>query len=236
MTAERRFFFVHLQKTAGTALWRRLQTQFSPAEVYPGPGDGNPPDATLVVADLLQRWKVRRDEIKIVTGHFPFCTAELLGEEFRTLTTLRNPVDRVLSSLRNQHQKVEEQAALNLQEIYHQPLRHVILRNHMVKMFALSTDEMTAGALTEVELTRSHLERAKENLERVEVVGLQENFEGFCSELSKRFGWDLGEPLMMNRTQPMEIDESLREMLAEDNALDVEFYEFAEQLCATRDH
>src|SRR5262249_27089146 len=97
----RRFFFVHVQKTAGTALWRRMKEQFAPAAVYPGPGDGEPPDTVLSVEHLRARWVARRAELRVVTGHFPLCTVELLDAPFVTLTLLRDPVERTLSQLRH---------------------------------------------------------------------------------------------------------------------------------------
>ena len=36
-----RFFFVHVQKTAGTALFKRLQRQFGKRSVYPDASDGD---------------------------------------------------------------------------------------------------------------------------------------------------------------------------------------------------
>ena len=145
-----RFFFVHLQKTAGTALWRRLRAQFPPAAVYPGPDDGEPPDTVLSVAHLLDRWSRRRDEIRIVTGHFPRCTVELLDAPFVTLTVLREPVERTLSYLRHHRATTPAEADRSLEEIYEDPIRFELLHNHMVKMLSLSTDEMTDGALTSV--------------------------------------------------------------------------------------
>ena len=39
--------------------------------------------------------------------------------------------------------------------------------------------------------------------------------------------WDLGPPLFANRTQPVEVSDAFRARIAEDNAYDVELYEFA---------
>ncbi len=50
---------------------------------------------------LLERWKARRDEIRVVTGHFPLCVTELLDADFATFTVLRDPVERTLSYLRH---------------------------------------------------------------------------------------------------------------------------------------
>jgi hypothetical protein len=75
-----------------------------------------------------------------------------------------------------------------------------------------------------------HLELAKERLATVDVVGVQERFEDFCDELERRFGWDLGPPMFANRTEQIDVDDGFRARIAEDNAMDIELYEFA------RDH
>jgi len=94
---------------------------------------------------------------------------------------------------------------------------------------------MTDGMMfTRVEFSRDHLERAKEALAGIDALGLQEHFEDFCDELTARFGWRLGEPVTgVNATAPVQVPERLRARIAEDNAFDVELYEFAKQLLAS---
>lgn len=225
-----RFFFLHLQKTAGTALWRRLQQQFEPASVYPGPGDGQPPATVLSVPHLLERWRLRRDEIRIVTGHFPLCTVELLDAPFTTLTLLRDPLERTLSYLRHHREQTPADHERSLEEIYSDPIRFELIHNHMVKMLSMTTHEMTDGALTHIEFTQARLDRAEQRLQEIDVVGFQEDFGAFCGELTARFGWDLGREVFMNRSTPVEVPAALRERIATDNALDVELYAFARRL------
>ena len=93
---------------------------------------------------------------------------------------------------------------------------------------------MTAGVLTPVEFTPDRLERAKQNLARVDVVGDQSSFEDFCAELTRRFDWHLGDGTHVNRTRPVEVSESFRARIAEDNAMDVELHTFAQQLIRER--
>jgi hypothetical protein len=223
--SETRFFFLHLQKTGGTALWRRLKQQFDPASMYPGPDDGRPPESTISVDHLLERWKARSGEIRIVTGHFPLCTTTLLGGTFTTLTLLRDPIERTLSYLR--HHRETDGDERSLEEIYADPVRFELLRNHMVKMLSLRVEEMSEGALTHVDFTPERLDRAKVALQGVDVVGFQEDFETFCAELTDRFGWDLGPPVFMNRTTPVEVADEFRARIAADNADDIALYEFA---------
>jgi hypothetical protein len=233
-TEPQRWFFVHIQKTAGTALWRRLKQQFNPAAVYPGPGDGEPPRSVLSIDHLRERWRSRRDELRVVTGHFPLCTTELLDAPFVTLTILRDPVERTLSQLRHYRETTAGDESTPLEEIYEDPVRFELLHNHMVKMLSLTPDEMKDGAMTRVEGTARRVERAKARLVEVDVVGFQEHFEDFCSQLTRRFGWNLGPAVFMNRTTPVEVSDGFRAQIAHDNAADLELYAFARELYERR--
>jgi Sulfotransferase family len=231
-----RFFHVHVQKTAGTSLRRRLQHHFGERAVYPDASDGiEKVEAVISIEHLQERYRVRRDEIRLVTGHFPLCTAEILGDEFTTLAVVRDPVERTLSYLRHQRRDLPEDRDKRLDEIYDDPWRfHGVVHNHMVKMFSLTPEEATAWMMTHVEFPPERLERAKEGLASVDVLGLQERFDEFCDELSRRFGWDLGAPKSDNLGERDEVSDAFRARIAEDNAMDIELYEFARRLYEER--
>jgi hypothetical protein len=244
---QQRWFFVHVQKTGGTDLFTRIggdpaiplehDRWFSTDAIYPNGSDGDVFTVApqLSVDQLLVRWKERRDQIRIVLGHFPLCTVDLLDAEFTTLTVLREPVERTLSFLRHHRRLTPADKDKALEEIYDDPFRfEALLHNHMVKMFGLTTDEMTDGMLTEITFTPAHLERAKQGLGTVDVVGIQEDFEVFCHQLERQFGWPLGTPFFANRTHPVDVPDSFRNRIASDNAMDVELYEFARELTRGR--
>jgi hypothetical protein len=144
-------------------------------------------------------------------------------------------VARTLSYLRRFRATTPEASDKSLEEIYEDPVRfRRLVHNHMVKLFALQPSEMTFGMMTEIEFTTDHLARAKEQLSTVDVVGLQEHFPEFCSELHQRFGWRFGDVFYANRTKPEKASAELRARIATDNALDVELYAFARELTASR--
>lgn len=237
MTEERpRYFFVHLQKTAGTALFRRLRHHFGTDAVYPRPDEQGRPEVVLDVGHLRRRLDELGDEIQVVTGHFPLCVAELLPGPFATFTVLRDPVERTLSFLRHQREVEPRFADASLEEIYADPVSTGgLVTNHMVKMLSLTVDELTAGALTPVTVDDTRLETAKRNLaERIDVMGLQEHFDELCSDLEAAFGWDLGDPLFMNRTTPAAAAGALRAQIGLDNHYDVMLHDFATELWGRR--
>ena len=234
--AERRFFFVHLQKTGGTALFQRLRESFGAAAVYPRPEDTSGPTAVLDVGHLTEELRAHGDDIEVVTGHFPLCLVDVLDGPFSTFTVLRDPVERTLSLLRRRQMADDRFQGQGLADIYADPALQAIIRNHMVKMLSLTPDEMTATPLmAPVVFDADRLERAKHNLaERIDVFGLQTDFEVFCAELEARFGWELGPPRFANRTPPQPVADELRDRIAVDNQMDVDLYEFARQLHAER--
>jgi hypothetical protein len=235
VTEPARFFFAHVQKAAGTSLVFRLRRQFGRAAIYPPEADSGDVAAVISIDHLLARWRADGDSTRVVTGHFPLCTTALLGGEFTTLTVLREPVERTLSYLRHHRALTPDDRGRPLEDIYDDPFRfHGLIHNHMVKMFSLEVDEMTGGVLTRVDFTPDRLDRAKERLATVDVVGLQDRFEEFCDELVSRFAWNLGPSRHVNRTDDVDVRESFRARIAEDNAMDIELYEFARALCDRR--
>lgn len=231
-----RFLFVHLQRTGGSSLRRRLQHQFGEAAVYPDASDGADEIAAVLGVEYLQRrYRIRRDEIRVITGHFPLCTAEILGDRFTTLTLVREPVQRTLSYLSHHRHWTPEDHDKSLEEIYSDPLRfHGLAHNHMVKMFSLTPEEMTRSALTRVEFTPERLERAKLKIASIDALGLLERFDEFCDALERRFGWNLGPSQRVNESDRFEASDRFRARIAEDNAMDIELYEFATRLYEER--
>ncbi len=67
---------------------------------------------------------------------------------------------------------------------------------------------------------------------RIDEFGVQEELEEFAQRLERRFGWQLGPPVHENVTEPVEVPDSFRARIAEDNPLDMELYEYALEAAA----
>jgi hypothetical protein len=218
----------------------RLRASFTDEEIYPNETDG--PDArhaVISVSHLRKRWEARGDKIRLLTGHFPVRTVELLDAPFVTVTVLRHPVDRTLSFLRHQATRRQRGATEDtpLVDIYEDPFRFdAMIHNHMVRMLSIAPDEMGPGdgALATVPYTHERLDRAKAALAALDLFGLQEHFDEFCAELGGRYGLDVGAPLRVNVTEQGETPPGLADRIAADNALDMELYEYACRLYRER--
>jgi Sulfotransferase family len=208
-----RYFFMHIPKTAGMTLYHRL-IRCHGKTLYPLPPDRGRLDAAADIDHLTRCFATHRSQIRVVVGHFPRCIDEVLGVPLTTFTILRNPVDRTLSFLRRRKQR-EENRDRPIEDLYADP--------YLLHAWIVPYDE-------------GRLEQAKRVLQhRIELFGLQEDFDTFCDELSSRFGWDLGDDsLLANQTSAMDASDELRERIAHDSALDMQLYQFAQDLLERR--
>jgi len=80
--------------------------------------------------------------------------------------------------------------------------------------------------------------RAKANLDRVDVIGFSERYGEFVDELRDRYGWwptGLHVDKKVNRSpESWEVSDALRKRIEYDNAVDIEFYEYAQEVVARR--
>ena len=237
MSGPARSFFVHMQKTAGTALLRRLRHQFGTDAVYPQREEQGRAEVVLSVKRLQRRAAEMGDQLRVVTGHFPLATVDLLPGPFATFTVVRDPVERILSFLRHQIEVEPRFADATLEEVYADPVATGgLVANHMVRMLALEAGELVdQAALTAIDVGEARRETACHRLEhRIDVFGIQEEFDVFCSDLEGAFGWDLGPPVFMNRTRPVAASARLRDQIVADNPHDLAFYRFAVDLWSRR--
>jgi hypothetical protein len=252
------FFFLHVMKTGGTAFVFNLLQNFGPGEVYPSDVDKAQPGDLLPyvsIARLLSVSPERRAAIRMYTGHFPFVACELMGGEFRTLTLLRDPIDRSVSVLRH-FQRHFNRYELRLGELYDDPFifEHFV-HNHQTKLFSITAEdrpETFVSTLTHEENRARHLggpdpvgpttitvdsarlATAKTNLAKVGLVGVNERYAEFVERLRARFGWwptGVDTDARVNTADDSApIDDALRRRIADDNALDLELYAFAQEL------
>jgi hypothetical protein len=78
----------------------------------------------------------------------------------------------------------------------------------------------------------SMLDNARRNLDRVDVLGLHEDFDRFLDRLGRRMGWTMDHGIRINRGQAVRPSASFRRRIEEGNALDLELYEHARSLVA----
>ncbi len=253
------FFFLHVMKTGGTAFVLNLLQNFAAGEVYPSDVDKEQPGDLLPyvsISRLLAVSAERRQAIRMYTGHFPFVVCELMGVELRTLTLLRDPVERSLSVLKHFKRHFDRYEPLSLAALYDDPfLFENFVHNHQTKLFSITADDRPqtfVSTLTHLENRARHLGGpdpvrpttivvdearltvAKTNLAKVDLVGVHERYSEFVERLQTRFGWwpaGVDAAVRVNvADDASDAGPSLRRRIAEDNAFDAELYEFAKRL------
>jgi Sulfotransferase family len=224
-------FFVHIMKTGGASLRQHVYANFKAGEVYPVPNRDDM-DRAWLVDYLLDLSPERRAQTRVYTGHFPFVASQLLGVDPVTMTIMRDPVERTISYLKHCKRYHEQHRDLTLEQIYNDDFHFpCFIHNHQTKIFAMTTDDKLESYMDVIDINNQRLEIAKHNLERVEVLGIHEQYDEFLDALRRRFGWRLDRKITRRAgREQWEVPALLRQRITEDNAADVEFFEHAKRL------
>jgi len=250
------FFFLHVMKTGGTAFVFNLRRNFRPGEVYPADADrASSEDLSpyVSISHLVALPAARRRVIRMYTGHFPYVATQLLDMPLRTLTLLREPVERTISVLKHFQRGFARYEAQSLAALYDDPfLFEHFVHDHQTKLFSIGAadrPETFASTLTHAQNRARHLGGAdpappttitvdaarlavaKANLSRVDVVGVHAHYAAFVERLRARFGWwpdGVDASARVNVAgDAAEVDAALRQRIAADNVFDAELYEHA---------
>src|SRR5262249_16988737 len=146
-------------------------------------------DAYANIPRLLARAEARRAAVRVYTGHFPFYVRDELGDDLVTLTLLRDPVARTISTLKHFNRE-EPHRQLSLEAIYDTPpIYKFFIRNYQTKAFALGADDREVALNCALVIDDARYALACERLAEVDVLGLTESYGQFIDELRDRFGW-----------------------------------------------
>ena len=222
-------FFIHIMKTAGTALRQSIRAQFDDRELYPS--RHYDPDffhAHTSIEYLVGRPPDRRARIRAYMGHFPYVATELLRQELVTLTVLREPVDRTVSHLKHLHFYTPQNRDRSLEEIYEDPILHpCFLRDHQTKMFAFVEADRPTTYMDVLDIDERRLVLAKATLDKVDLIGFVDCYKRFLEDLEARFGWRFDKSKRRRVAPAGDVSKELRRRIEADNAADLAFYDYA---------
>jgi len=245
-TDTRPIFFIHVMKTGGTTLQRMLRGSFADDAIYPNATDDDNRYFAHIFLDSLRAIpEERRRRTQLYVGHFPFLATEVLDLPLRTFTLLRDPVDRVISHVkqnvgkhgwRNWSKTLANVENPSLEAVYEDELlKPMLFLNHQVRMFSMTAADNPKTFLDITEVDESRLELACRNLEKVDCLGVLEQFDEFVAELTRQFGLPAAPKRRLNVTPDKRpASQELRERIAHDNRLDTQFYNYAKELCRKR--
>jgi len=239
-------------KTGGTTLFQQLRARYGDG-LWPHPDldlrfEGRRLEVRhhLSLSYLAEIPAERRRSIDVYMGHLPYAARDVLAP--RTVASvLRDPVERTISLLRQFRRRPPWMSAddrrptladATLEEVYaHPAVFGPLVRNHQTKIFSMRRSAGVESYLDVVELDRGDLAAAMANVAALDVLGVMEWYDAFLDDLEAGFGWRLHRGAHANAA-PADDDEpvgdALRRKITEDNALDVELYEYARALVRSR--
>lgn len=223
---DNRWFFVHVMKTGGNTVRELLNRNLDRRHLYPNPSDQPRTRAKVHLPFLRDLPAERLDEIHVFTVHMPWCATQLLPYPTSTMTVLREPVERTVSWLR-QRQRLHEPGT-PFEVLYDDPARLAYADEHQTRMFSAELDDGLEAFTDPLPVDERRLELAKQRLDATDIVGFQDDMEGFFATVCDRLGLDVRDAPARNVAEgSVEISPSLRQRIIDDNRYDLALYDYA---------
>lgn len=220
------YFFIHVMKTAGTSFVFYMQQALGRDCVFPQEGDAL--TAHFMLDELRAASHERGTRLRGYSGHFPAFAADLVGAT-KTVTLLRHPVERTISYLKQCRRSHKHHAGLRLEKVYADEFYFkAFIENHQTKIFSMTPGDGVESYMDAIAIDATRLDAAKERLAAIDVVGVQERYPQALLAVQDAFGWDRpSEDWHVRKAREVPVSDDFRDQIAEDNAWDIELYDWA---------
>ena len=230
----RSLIFLHIPKAGGQTVRRILERQYG-AGIYTIPVPAGPKLDRFLALPADEKRK-----IKALQGHMHFGLHLEMPVPCTYMTFLREPVDRAISyyyfilrTPKHTYYPVLVEGKVGLADYARRGISRLGTDNGQVRFLCglpESSAEVPFG-----QVTRGMLEVAQANLrEYFSVTGLLEDFDRSIMLMKRVYGWRLPfyqrENVGTNRPPLQQTDPDVRELIASQNRLDQELYEYARAL------
>ncbi len=222
-----KIIFLHIPKAGGSTFRRILQEHYSPDRIY----EISRVSMQKSIDEFINLNPARRKEIFVLMGHMDFGLHKYLEGPAKYITMVRKPSSRVVSNYhfikRSPYHPYYDQIVNNNLTLkdYVESGMNANINNGMVKNIA-GVKTIKPGEEDKV------LALAKENIQKYfNFVGLMEKFDESLLLLKLELEWK-GQPNYFKRkvsNKKIELTKEERQAIIEKNALDQDFYDWAEQ-------
>ncbi|WP_353930083.1 sulfotransferase family 2 domain-containing protein [Okeanomitos corallinicola TIOX110] len=224
---EKLVFFIHLPKTGGTTMHSIIGKQYNSVEIFKTDQQYN---SDFFVPDFDDH---KKQQLKIVSGHYCFGYHKYFDRPFTYLTILRHPVERVISDyfhiINVPHHWLHKEVGLNnmtLEDFVTSGISK-LTENAQVRFLSGKNFETDFGKCSE-----KMLEIAKNNLQSYfSVVGITEEFDPTLLLLKKNLGWKMTSCLYTKQRVGHQSRKSYRpsedtyKLIESHNSLDMNLYD-----------
>jgi len=229
MAMKRKIVFIHMPKCAGTSLRRAIETAIQPEAVGPGPAVRIETVPTAAAARMsgmdiqdfreqLLLYHMADPGLRFVSGHVSFSETAYrhFSEEWDFITLLRHPVSRWLSHYYFNRYKEDSHTRITaeLEDFIHSE-RGRQLGSEYVRRLSQGVEPFERNA-------QAALDKARENLSRISLLGTVERLDDFCEKFAERYGLRI----QLQQLNPNPAPERLRKTLKDKRVL-----ESVEALC-----
>lgn len=229
LTPDEQLCFIHIPKTAGTTLTSLLNSKFHQSKICPAE----------VWSEVVDIPREELAQYQLFRGHFFYDIGDLLPRKPVYITMLRHPIERVISGYEFMRRNVptRTEALLNHHKAktmslmeYVSDLDNPSMANSQTRHLSLSSHK---------DDPEKWLAVAKQHLSEFACFGLVERFQDSMALLSHTFGWNpLAEysNLMIGsrKLKQDQLEPEVIEMIARRNSLDLDLYNYAQELFADR--
>jgi glycosyltransferase involved in cell wall biosynthesis len=224
-----RAIFVHIPKTAGTALARVMEREYAPGSLFRVYGDTDQRLATL-------RALTPRDQLAIraVVGHMAMGLDRELEGPSAYLTIVRDPVERIISHYHYVRSRPDDpgharalEGVSGIEDYVTKSAFAPIVNNGQTRLLGSLIGEPTLPA------DAATLTCALATVARADVVvGVQDRFDELLLLACRAFGWGLPvyrrENAGVDRPRATDLPDETIAIIREANALDLQLYEAAQ--------
>lgn len=226
-------FFMHIPKTAGTAVRQVLENYIDMADVHASV------QARFLIAMRGDRHSSEKFlKARYVAGHLPLRFSSCFQKKVHVVTFLRNPIDQTISYLRHLQRDGHIPTSIGPENLAESAWAKLFINPQtrwVAGAFEPTVDSFDGGAKEVNKLTDpSLLRQAKTNLRNFAFVGVVEQLSESLSAMSAQFLWNppnhiprANEGYYEKATSP-----EIREAVSSLVELDMELYEEANKILA----
>jgi hypothetical protein len=229
--------FLHIPKTAGTTLQQIMERHYSMDRIYYVHADR----VGEAIVELESFSEEKKRKIQLIKGHIGFGLHQFLPQPCTYFTLLRDPIKRIISHYYHVLRMPDHYLHETVTQ-HNMDLKTFVCSGISLELDNCQTRLMAASQGDENEkikfgcMTSDILEVAKQNLQNhFSVVGTMEEFDQTLLLLQKKLGWNNIYYGRKNTgknqtTQKSEISTGTLAAIEQQNALDIELYQFVKQL------